>query len=419
MTLLLGILLQTLYAYAQMPKLNYVIAIAKFQKFYNEQNADSLYAMYSIQMKAALPVDKTKEFFKGWHEQYGGLKSTSIVKETAANTIYKGVFEKTELYIIFPLNDKNELSGLFIQPVQQAAATDTTKTVSNFNIKTASGADIFGTLNIPEHTKGKIPVVIILAGSGPTDRNGNQPSLHTNAYQMLSDALAAKGTACLRYDKRASGASMGAIKSESEIRFEDIVTDAVAFIKKLKADDRFSKIYIVGHSEGSLVGMIAANKESIDGFISLAGAGESADLILKRQLRTKEPEMLQKAEPIITSLKNGKTIKSEDPELDMLFRPSVQPYLISWFKYDPQTEIKRLKIPVLILQGTKDLQVSVTDAEQLAKANPQAKKILIEHMNHVLKDVTSDEENQAAYNDPTLPLDTTLVNAISGFITGQ
>jgi uncharacterized protein len=418
--LFLGILLQAASAFAQLPKINYVVAIAKFQKFYNEQNADSLYAMYSVQMKAALPIEKTKDFFKGWHNQYGALKSTSIVKESAANTIYKGVFEKTELYIVFPLNEKNELSGLFIQPVKQEAASDTAKLVSNFNIKTSAGADIFGTLNVPENIKGKIPVVLIIAGSGPTDRNCNQPGLHTNAYQMLSDALSVKGIASLRYDKRGAGASAGAIKSESEIRFEDMVTDAVTYIKKLKSDGRFSKIYIIGHSEGSLVGMIAANEEAVDGFISIAGAGESADLILKRQLNAQSEYIAKKAEPLLLSLKNGKVTKNATPELDMLFRSSVQPYLISWFKYDPQTEIKKLKIPTLILQGTTDLQVSVADAEKLQKANPNTKMILIENMNHVLKHTTLDhEENMATYNNPTLPLDETLISSICSFIIGK
>jgi len=121
--------------------------------------------------------------------------------------------------------------------------------------------------------------------------------------------------------------------------------------------------------------------------------------------------------PILDSLVRGKTVDDVNPMLNALFRPSVQPYLISWFRYDPQIEIQRLKIPVLILQGLKDLQVTVEDANRLSDASQNDKLVFFDNMNHVLKTVEGDTEaNIAAYNNPDLPLSVGLVDVISDFI---
>jgi uncharacterized protein len=173
---------------------------------------------------------------------------------------------------------------------------------------------------------------------------------------------------------------------------------------------------VIGHSEGSLIGMVAAYKHA-DGFVSVAGAGRSADKILKEQL-SKQPQSVQDLSfPVIDSLVKGKTVSNVDPMLYSLFRPSVQPYIISWFKYDPQAEIKKLSIPVLVLQGTNDIQVSTEDAHLLAKANDHAQLVLIDNMNHILKTVQGDRDaNIATYTNPSLPINDTLVDAIVNFI---
>ncbi len=280
-------------------------------------------------------------------------------------------------------------------------------------LQTKTG-EIFGTLTTPKSFN-EIPVALIIAGSGSTDRNCNNPMMKNDAYKKLTYGLAENNIASLRYDKRGIAESKAAGKNESDLRFEDYVNDAKEWIQLLKKDERFSKIIIVGHSEGSLIGMIAAT--DVDGFISISGAGESADKILKEQLSSQPQSIQDLSFPVIDSLVIGKTVTNVDPMLSALFRPSVQPYIISWFKYDPQIEISKLAIPVLIIQGTNDIQVSVEDAKRLSKANTKAQLVLIKDMNHILRIVNGDREaNIVTYNDPTLPIAAELIKSITTFI---
>jgi fermentation-respiration switch protein FrsA (DUF1100 family) len=164
--------------------------------------------------------------------------------------------------------------------------------------------------------------------------------------------------------------------------------------------------------------MVAAGQTGVAGFISIAGAGKPADQILKDQLKTKlTPQMLAETNTILDSLKAGYTVSHFDPAVNMLFRPSVQPYMISWMKYDPVIELGKLKIPVLIIQGTTDIQVSVDDAKLLAAAKPDAKLLLIDNMNHILKESAADfQTNVATYQKPDLPLKEGLARDIIDFI---
>jgi len=294
-----------------------------------------------------------------------------------------------------------------------ATALDPNSTESDITLTTKTG-QIFGSLTLPK-TFSKGPVVLIIAGSGPTDRDCNNPMAKCDAYRKLAYALAAKNIASVRYDKRGIAKSAAAMSQESDIRFDHYVNDAKEWIELLKQDKRFKDIIVVGHSEGSLIGMIAST--NADKFISIAGPGESADKTLKTQLSAQPKEIQDMTFPIIDSLANGKTVDNVNPMLASLFRASVQPYLISWFKYDPQIEIKKLTIPTLIIQGTKDIQVKVDDANRLSAANPKAQLVLIDKMNHILRLVDGDAQaNLATYNQPSLPLAEELVNTITHFI---
>jgi alpha/beta superfamily hydrolase len=304
---------------------------------------------------------------------------------------------------------------LFICPFLAIAAIDTTYTETTVVLHTASG-DIAGTLTLPANALPKLPVALIIAGSGPTDRNGDNPMMKNEGLQKLAYGLAAKNIASLRFDKRGIGESKAAGKSEADLRFEDYINDARSWIEWLKKDTRFSKVFVAGHSEGSLIGMIAAYNTA-QGYISIAGAGRSADKILKEQLAAQPPVVKDSSYPIIDSLVLGKPVASVPKMLYVLFRPSIQPYMISWFHYDPQTEIKKLTIPVLILQGTNDLQVKEEDANLLAKSNTKAKLTIIKNMNHIFRIVEGDKkENLATYITPTLPISEELVNNISEFV---
>lgn len=272
------------------------------------------------------------------------------------------------------------------------------------SVQTSSG-DLYGTLTVPIR-KGTFPVALIIAGSGPTDRNGNNAQMKNNSLQMLAHELAAQGIASLRYDKRGIGASKEALISEENLRFENYAEDAKAWASQLKADARFNKLIIIGHSEGSLLGLLAC--EQADVFVSLAGAGRPIDVILKEQLATQlsgQKKLLRAANDGLSKLKEGKLVEDAPVELFGLFRPSVQPYMISWMKYDPAVEISKLKIPIVIIQGTTDLQVQVKDAELLHAASPGSRYILIEGMNHIFKPAPSDQEkNIETYSNPELPL---------------
>ena len=287
-------------------------------------------------------------------------------------------------------------------------------------LKTATGT-IYGTLTMPKMPSGPVHVVLIIAGSGPTDRDGNSILLpgKSNVYLQLAAALAARGIASVRYDKRGVGASSAALAADGDLRFDNYVDDAAAWVSMLHADPRFSQVVIAGHSQGSLVGLIAAQRGGAAAVVSLEGAGRPAATILREQLKTVPPDVYAQIDAILTSLQDGKTISlspSTPQYLRELFRLSTQPYDISWFRFDPAVEIAKLSVPVIIVQGTSDVQVTQTDAQALAKADPKATTVVVPGMNHVLKhapDTSSETAVMAGYTDPSLQVDPAVVQAIA------
>jgi hypothetical protein len=300
----------------------------------------------------------------------------------------------------------------------QMLLPQTTSTPFNY---VGTNGTIYGTLEEPQMAAGqRIPVVLIIAGSGPTDRDGNNTMAGSNnSLKLLADALVKRGIAVVRYDKRGIAASAKAMVSESDLRFETYIDDAVGIIRQIQSNARYSSVTIVGHSEGSLIGMVAAQKAGVQGFVSLAGAGFPAGQILRKQLAKQlPPNVMQESEKILSELEAGKTTSTPPPMmLASLFRPSVQPYMISWLRYDPREEIKRLNCPALIMQGMTDIQVGVEDAQSLAAANTKASMILVNGMNHVLKAVSSDMKEQiASYSNPMLPVVPALVDGVAKFV---
>jgi pimeloyl-ACP methyl ester carboxylesterase len=281
---------------------------------------------------------------------------------------------------------------------------------------------LWGSLRTPEVPL-RCPVALIIAGSGPTDRDGNSTLLpgKNNSLRLLAEALARNGIATLRYDKRGIGASAAALTNEADVRFEDYVEDAVGWINRLRPDKRFSSITILGHSEGSLIGMRACQQTACDGFVSIAGPGRPAAVLLHEQLAAQlSADLLSQADFILSELSAGRTVASVPASLAVVFRASVQPYLVSWLRYDPGVEIASLSKPVLIVQGTTDIQVSEPDAEALARAKPDALRRTIDGMNHVLKMVPLDNVKQAdSYSNPALPVAPELVDAVVQFIYGS
>jgi pimeloyl-ACP methyl ester carboxylesterase len=285
-------------------------------------------------------------------------------------------------------------------------------------LQTPSG-NIYGTLTCPQKQEAPVPVVLIIAGSGPTDRDGNQIMMINNSLKSLSEALLWNGIATLRFDKRGIAESRIAGEKEEDLRFEDYVNDVRLWIDRLDDDIRFSKIVVAGHSEGSLIGMLASeNNPKVNSCISIAGPARPADEILKEQMNAQPQEVKDLVFPFLEQLKRGELLSDVPEMLYALFRPSIQPYMISWFKYNPYEEIKKLTVPVLILQGNTDMQISAKHADFLSEAKPDAKKVIIENMNHILKNCPSmDPASQMeTYTNPEQPVKKELVLAITHFI---
>lgn len=283
-------------------------------------------------------------------------------------------------------------------------------------LRIATGA-IAGTLALPQ-AAAPVPVALIISGSGPTDRDGNAPGMKNDSLRLLAHGLADAGVASVRFDKRGIGASRAAGAKEAELRFETYVDDATAWLAMLKSDKRFSSVSVVGHSEGALIGMLAAKAANAKAYVSIAGPARGAAIGLREQLAPAlPPPLARESERILLELEAGREAPDVPAELNVLYRPSVQPYLISWFKYVPATIVKDLKMPVLLIQGSTDIQVPVRDAELLHKALPGAQLLVVPGMNHVLKEAPADKARQsAAYTDPRYPLAPTLVPAVAGFL---
>lgn len=305
------------------------------------------------------------------------------------------------------------LLALIASPASAAGFHEETVTVP------ISSGVLSGTLMLPAGN-GPFPVALIIAGSGPTDRDGNSGAvLRSDAYKKLAQGLAAQGIATLRYDKRGVGNSIDH-QNEDDVRFDDFVNDALALTAWLERDPRLHGIAIIGHSEGSLIGMIAAQQDAhVQAFVSLEGAGRDLATIINEQVRDggAPSNIVNEVVSINASLLAGKTVPDPDPLLATLFRPSVQPFLISEYHYDPAKEIAKLTIPVLIVHGSTDIQVSATDAKLLAGADPKAQVASIDGMNHMLVDAPAGRDaNIATYSKPGLPLSAPLVPTIAQFL---
>ena len=269
-----------------------------------------------------------------------------------------------------------------------------------------------GTLTIASEEKAH-PVVLLIAGSGPSDRDGNSPMLALNYLKLLSEGFVENGISTLRYDKRGSGKSMGT--AIDTMTFEIFVNDAELFKNELVKDKRFSSVTVMGHSQGSLIGMLIS-KEGVDKYISSAGTGQAIQHILEDQLNAQSPFLGRAATPILEKLSEGETVDSIPSLLQSLFNYNNQPFLISWMKYDPAVIITELTIPTLILQGTTDIQVSMEEARMLIEAC-SCDSLIIDGMNHLLKRADADrEKNLATYYDPELPLHEDLMEGIIKFI---
>jgi len=407
--------------YAQAEPANYRVAIARFKMFYNGNQVDSIFKMFSPEMKNVLPLATFKPTTNQLKQQYGDLQTTEFVSFSGSIAVYKATFRGSIFLLNLSLSDKNTLNGLFLSPyggetaAKEIADPDATETP--ILQKTLSG-QIAGTLTMPVTVSGKIPLVLIVGDAGPTDRDGNneKTGITCSPYKTLAHDLAKNGIASVRYDKRLVGESTSVTK-ESQLRVDDFSDDAVTLIGVLNDDPRFSKIVLFGHGEGALVGMIACIDQPVKGFIAAECASEQADKILMDEMKSKPSYQADEVKRILDSLRKGKLTDNVDPAIYNIAGPSKQNFLMSVCRLVPIRGIKGMKIPVLIIQGSTDLVIPEENGEKLKKAKSDAVFLAIKGMNHIFKDAPADpDQNAATYTKENVPLSATLVPGIVAFV---
>jgi pimeloyl-ACP methyl ester carboxylesterase len=280
------------------------------------------------------------------------------------------------------------------------------------------GVALRGDLWLPRAATAKVSVVLFIAGSGPTDRDGNNAAgLSTDAYRMLAEGLAAKGIASLRCDKRGVGAS-GVNFLAERTTIDEFAKDAAALAAKLKTDARFSSVALLGHSEGGLLALMVANDVGPSSVVLLSTAGRTFATLLHEQLSTQLDAAGRKdLDALLDAIRGGKSLESaRTPSLAAMFPPTVHAFLRSVLDVDPTKLAASLRSKVAIIQGAHDAQVTVLDAQLLAKARPNARLSILPSMSHVLKDEASAALPQPSYSDPSRPLSPGLVDAVAAAV---
>ncbi len=274
------------------------------------------------------------------------------------------------------------------------------------------------------HAGKQTPVILILPGSGPTDRDGNNPmGVSSASYKLLAEALAAKGISSLRIDKRGMFASAAAIADANAVTIADYAADAATWSEAALKQSGATCVWVAGHSEGGLVALAAAQGQpNICGLILIASPGRNLADVLSEQIHANplNAVIFSDADRSIAALRSGQKIdvSAMHPALQGMFAPQVQGYLIDLFRYDPAALAKVVKQPMLIVDGGRDIQVKAADGDAIAAAQPAAKRITIDAMTHTLKRVDSDDQaaNIATYSNPSLPVMPELVDTIAAFI---
>ena len=262
------------------------------------------------------------------------------------------------------------------------------------------------------------PVVLLIAGSGSTDHDGNGPQIKPATLKKLSEQLVARKIATLRYDKRGAGGWKPEFGRPEDFRFKDFVEDAVALVNYLRGSGKFSQVSVAGHSEGGLVAILTARRVPIDRLVLLVTAARRQGDLVKAQLEKKlSPDRLQPIVQAIDAIMAGQIV--DPPPQGLAIAPSMQPGIASAFTEDPIDPLKLIERPTLIIGGGHDLQVARLDFVALSAASPLAKTVWLPDMNHVLVDVTDENDNLAAYNEPERALDPIMVDSVANFILAK
>lgn len=287
----------------------------------------------------------------------------------------------------------------------------------------SAGLGLGGTITLPRNATGPVPVAIIIAGSGPTDRNGNSliGGIRPNSYAQLAWRLAERGVATLRYDKRGMPGTQGTFDI-TKMTLDDFAADARAAAESLSRDPRFSRVVLVGHSEGASLALMAASQGApVAGVVHVSGLGRGLREVLREQLRRQfDSATVARADTAMDAYLRGEQPKDVPPGMEMLFVPVNRTFMRSLAALHPPAAIRAVRQPVLIVQGETDLQATVVDAERVHAARPAAQLAVIPEMNHVLKQDTNQSlmgQMTTTYQNPRIPIMPRVVAVIAEWIT--
>ena len=319
--------------------------------------------------------------------------------------------------VFIATNTFGQTPGLLKSPTpRDTLMVQTSTEVSNFISKEIKiNKFIQGTLVRPVSDTIVVPLIIFVMDQGLTDRNGNQSHAKNDAFKHLAFELSKQGVASFRYDKRIFNRQV----NELQITFDDYIDDAIAAVDYFILDTKYNKVVVAGHGQGALIGMIATQNKA-DGFIGIAGVSQTIDRAIVDQLQRQAPGLVYNANLAFKQLKEMGKARNYSKALRMIFRPDLQRFMRSWMLFDPIDELAKLNVPVLIIQGERDLQVAVDEAQILADASPFATYKLFPYMNHYLKEIKgTDLENQKSYNEPDLPVMPKVVAEIAEFAKSE
>jgi len=272
--------------------------------------------------------------------------------------------------------------------------------------------NIYGSIVEPK-SRSNSNLVIFIGGSGPIDRDGNQSFMKCDMFKKLAYSLSEKSISSFRYDKRVV-TQIRKGKLDKKITFDDFVSDVIAIIDFFES--KYESIILVGHSQGSLTGLLSIN-ESVSGFISLAGVGQSIDKVIESQISKLAPHLLEETKKTLEIMRNGYTTKNYPKSFSSIFNIDTQPFMINWMKYNPSEIISKISTPCLIINGDKDLQVNISEAQMLHESAQNSELLIVKNMNHVLVEIEGDDlDNAKSYNDPKSEISEVAIKKIIAFI---
>lgn len=384
----------------------------------NTGNYEGARRYMQTSMLQKVNADMLKGVWQQLEQQYGkweAVVSQKIIFDGRNYIITAGNnFERAQLQFRVALDSTNKMVGFFLIGARDKQVVYARNEMPD-TIQTTDGGILYGTLTQPEgiqHT----PVVLIIAGSGPTDRNGNSLfDLGPNgfSYRQLAEGLAANGIASLRYDKRWVGQSTGFTRAPVFTTLDDYTADAISCVQHLQRSGRFPAVSVIGHSEGGLIGLMMAKDISFKCLIPLSTPGECMDKVVLEQLKPRLSDTLyRQAAGILNDLREDKAPASVPDQLNTIFNPNNFTFWKSTFHFDPCALLPAAKMPVLLVGGTADVQVKPAQVTLLKACKPATNAVMINGMTHLLKSGSAVSPD----NKSPLPLSPELLPVLVSFI---